>query len=85
MRYFFPKDSLEMLNRYISARCHSDASGKYIEWLVQEARVYGYPLKGSWFDIGRYESLKSAEEEFKKIKNKNSNFKFSMRQSSFLK
>jgi glucose-1-phosphate thymidylyltransferase len=66
--YFFPKDSLEMLNRYISARCHSDASGKYIEWLVQEARVYGYPLKGSWFDIGRYESLKSAEEEFKKIK-----------------
>ncbi|MCM8786482.1 MAG: nucleotidyltransferase family protein [Candidatus Omnitrophica bacterium] len=62
--YFFPKDSLYLLDEFINSKENADASGKYISWLVKNNKVFGYILKGKWFDIGHFETLKIAEKEF---------------------
>ena len=63
--YFFPKQSLGLLDLFISQHQDFDAAGKYIGWLSKEAEVFGHELKGKWIDIGHLDSLKQAEAEFK--------------------
>ncbi len=63
--YFFPKESLNFMKTFSKNNGHLDAAGKYISWLSKEDKVFGYTLKGKWFDIGHIEALKNAEEEFK--------------------
>lgn len=62
--YFFPEQSVDFLDLFISRHDNIDASGKYIEWLAQKTKVFGYTLKGKWIDIGHFDSLKVAEKEF---------------------
>jgi glucose-1-phosphate thymidylyltransferase len=62
--YFFPSDSFIMLEDFLEANPKSDASGQYIAWLVENTKVYGYTLKGNWFDIGSKSSLESARKYF---------------------
>lgn len=62
--YYFPKHSLGVLNEFIKNNKNVDASGKYIEWLAKESKVFGYTLKGDWIDIGHFDSLKEAKEKF---------------------
>ena len=45
-----------------------DAAGKYIKWLTAKTEVFGYTLKGKWFDIGHIDSLRLAEKEYKSSK-----------------
>ena len=63
--YFFPKESLDLIEVFISQNENVDASGKYIEWLVKEKKVFGYTLRGKWIDIGDFEALRLAEKEVK--------------------
>jgi len=63
--YFFPKQSLNLFESFINQNENVDASGKYIGWLSEESKVFGYTLKGKWIDIGHFDSLKQAEEDFK--------------------
>jgi len=63
--YFFPKQSLQLFDSFISNNGSVDASGKYIAWLSKESKVFGYTLGGKWIDIGHFDSLKQAEREFK--------------------
>tara|TARA_B100000315_G_scaffold260621_1_gene323469 strand:+ start:1129 stop:1860 length:732 start_codon:yes stop_codon:yes gene_type:complete len=63
--YFFPRKSLKLLDSYVRNHENVDASGKYIEWLSKESKVFGYLLKGNWIDIGHSDSLKLAAKEFK--------------------
>ena len=62
--YFFPKQSLDLFDSFISNNGSVDASGKYIAWLSKESKVFGYILGGKWIDIGHFDSLKQAEREF---------------------
>ncbi len=62
--YFFPKDSLKLLDTFLKLEKHPDASGKYIKWLSEETEVFGYTLKGKWTDIGHIDSLRLAEKEY---------------------
>jgi glucose-1-phosphate thymidylyltransferase len=62
--YFFPKESVGLLNIFISQYPNNDAAGKYVEWLAKESKVFGYTLGGKWIDIGHQDSLKQAEGEF---------------------
>jgi len=57
--YFFPKESLVYLNRFLKENKTHDAAGKYIEWLVKESTVYGYVFEGRWVDVGHKDSLKT--------------------------
>ena len=63
--YFFPKQSLKLLNEYLTTQKHLDHSGRYIAWLAQKTKVFGYTLKGRWLDIGHFDSLKLAKKLFK--------------------
>ncbi len=63
--YFFPKQSLSLFDSFIAKNENVDASGRYIAWLGRESKVFGYTLKGRWIDIGHFDSLKQAEQEFK--------------------
>ncbi|MCK4912910.1 MAG: hypothetical protein KAS05_04220, partial [Candidatus Omnitrophica bacterium] len=63
--YFFPKQSLNSFESFIKQNGNVDASGKYIAWLSKVSKVFGYTLSGKWIDIGHFDSLKQAEEEFK--------------------
>lgn len=64
--YYLPRDALKLLDAFLVETPHADASGKYIEWLVRKTDIFGHILKGKWFDIGHYDSLKSAEEAFRR-------------------
>jgi len=63
--YFFPKESLDLIEVFISQDGNVDTSGKYIEWLVKERKVFGHTLRGKWIDIGDFQALKLAEKEVK--------------------
>lgn len=63
--YFFPSQSLHLLDSFIAENENADASGRYIAWLSEESKVFGYTLEGKWIDIGHLDSLKQAEKEFK--------------------
>jgi len=61
--YFFPKESLAYLDKFAQETENSDASGKYIEWLISKTDVYGYLFKGKWVDIGNKSVLEELERE----------------------
>ncbi|MBU1113195.1 MAG: nucleotidyltransferase family protein [Candidatus Omnitrophica bacterium] len=63
--YFFPRQSLRLLDQFVRQNQNVDASGRYIAWLAKKAKVFGYILKGRWVDIGHFNSLKLAEKIFK--------------------
>ncbi|MDD5583959.1 MAG: nucleotidyltransferase family protein [Candidatus Omnitrophica bacterium] len=63
--YYFPKESLTLLDAFLNAGHNTDASGKYIAWLAQQEDVFGYILKGDWLDVGHYDALRLAEKRFK--------------------
>ncbi len=62
--YFFPKPSLDLFDVYMRLNHSADAAGKYIEWLITQTKVYGYPLQGRWIDIGHIDALRLAREQF---------------------
>jgi glucose-1-phosphate thymidylyltransferase len=63
--YFFPKESLKYLDLFLKEEKSLDASGTYIKWLLTKTDIFGYVLKGRWSDIGRIDSLKRAEKEYR--------------------
>lgn len=63
--YFFPKETLAYVDRYLQSNGNSDAPGFYISWLTEQIDVYAFPFKGTWFDIGDLNSYYKADEFFK--------------------
>ena len=62
--YYFPNESLSLLNDFSRQGHTFDAAGEYIRWLVGKTEVLGYTFTGKWMDIGHYDSLKEAEKYF---------------------
>lgn len=65
--YFFTKDGVKLISRYIKEGHKADALGHFIEWLIQQTDVYGYVHDGSWFDIGSLESYEEANGYYEKL------------------
>lgn len=68
--YYFPSSQLGLFKEYLSQGNISDAPGHYINWLRRREAVFGFRVKGVWFDIGTQEAYKSANEERATIFNK---------------
>jgi glucose-1-phosphate thymidylyltransferase len=66
--YWFPKESLELLDRYVREGHNPDRPGDYIAWLTKVDRVFAYRFKGVWFDIGDIDSYREAERIFQSTK-----------------
>ena len=62
--YYFPKESLSLIDRYLEANRNPDAPGYYIGWLAKETNVFAFPFSGAWFDIGDFNSYQKANEHF---------------------
>lgn len=63
--YFFPKETLTYVDRYLQSNGNPDAPGFYISWLTQQISVYAFQFNGTWFDIGDLNSYYKANEFFK--------------------
>lgn len=67
--YFFPKERLDIVKRYLETDTAKDAPGYFLEWLYKRESVFGYVFKDKkWFDIGDKKSLEEADIEFRKEK-----------------
>lgn len=68
--YFFPRETLIYVDRYLETKGNPDAPGFYVSWLIQQIEVYAFRFNGTWFDIGDLNSYDKADEFFKTQKNK---------------
>ncbi len=62
--YFFPQETLKFMEEYFRTKGETDLAGRYIAWLIENTKVYGYIFKGIWLDIGTKESLEKARRIF---------------------
>ncbi|MFH1225434.1 MAG: nucleotidyltransferase family protein [Candidatus Diapherotrites archaeon] len=63
--YFYPAKTIARISEYISEGNDPDKMGNFLEWLITREAVYGHIFLEKWFDIGSFESLGRAREEFK--------------------
>ncbi|MBI4394733.1 MAG: nucleotidyltransferase family protein [Candidatus Omnitrophica bacterium] len=63
--YYFPKETLTYIDRYLEENQNPDAPGYYIKWLAEETNVFVFPFRGSWFDIGDLNSYQKADQYFR--------------------
>lgn len=64
--YYFPKNKLGLVRTYLEAGLNKDQPGHYIRWLSENDAVYGYKIRGEWFDIGDKKLLKLADDAYLK-------------------
>ncbi len=62
--YYFPKESLGLIDQYLKETGTSDTAGDYIKWLCRNNSVYGFKFTGKWYDIGSIESYEKAQKDF---------------------
>lgn len=58
--YIFSRESLKLISEYLKSGLNPDAPGFYLQWLHKKENLYGYILKGCWFDIGDIDSYENA-------------------------
>ena len=63
--YYFPKETLSCVDRYLEKNQNLDAPGFYMSWLAQEIDVFAFPFSGTWFDIGDLNSYHQADQFFR--------------------
>ena len=62
--YYFPKETLSLVDEYLRWEGAKDAPGYYITWLLGRIKIFGYTFSGSWYDIGDIRSLEEADKVF---------------------
>jgi glucose-1-phosphate thymidylyltransferase len=62
--YYFPKNKLPFIHKYVKMHSKLDAPGYYIGWLSKEDKVYGFRFLEDWYDIGSIESYKAADKKY---------------------
>ena len=63
--YFFPRNTLQLLKKYLAKGLNKDQPGHYIRWLSENHKVYAYTVAGEWFDIGDKDLLKIADKVYR--------------------
>lgn len=62
--YFYPRDVLPLVHRYVAEGNNADQPGRLVEWLYTRTPVYTWRVPGIWFDIGSEEGLREADRVF---------------------
>ncbi len=68
--YFIPKEKLAKIFDYMKTDLPKDAPGNLMKWLAKVDRLFGYVTNEAWYDIGDIDSLREADEDFKKKERK---------------
>ena len=66
--YYFPENSLKLIDEYLSRPDASDAPGYYIRWLSGRVKIFGFLFSGMWYDIGNLKALEDANQVFREKK-----------------
>lgn len=69
--YFYPEEKVDLIKEYMKRSFTKDAPGFFMKWLKAREHIYGFVFKENWYDIGDKESLKKADEEYRKKEKKN--------------
>jgi glucose-1-phosphate thymidylyltransferase len=64
--YFFRKQTLDLIRKYIEQGNNPDKTGSFIEWLYKREEVYTYSTDKNWYDIGTHDQLKIADKNYGK-------------------
>jgi glucose-1-phosphate thymidylyltransferase len=59
--YIYHREHAALLQEYLEGGNSADAPGRFPEWLVHRAPVYGYAFEGLWMDIGDRDQLRTAD------------------------
>ena len=62
--YFFPRQKLQLIEKYIAEKNNPDKMGFFLMWLMQHEKVLGHVYIEKWFDIGWIEALETARKEY---------------------
>ena len=65
--YYYSPKVLSLFTTYLAAGNNPDQPGRFVQWLYRRAPVKTFQLKGKWLDIGSKETLKEADEIFRKF------------------
>jgi glucose-1-phosphate thymidylyltransferase len=65
--YYYSPKVLSLFTTYLAAGNNPDQPGRFVQWLYRRTPVKTFQLKGKWFDIGSKETLKEADEIFRKF------------------
>jgi len=59
--YLLRRCDIPLVGRYLEEGNDSDKAGSFIQWLITQEEVVGYPFTGRWVDIGTRAELERAE------------------------
>ncbi|VVB99072.1 Bifunctional protein GlmU [uncultured archaeon] len=62
--YIFSRNDVKEITKYIEFGNKPDNSGDFIKWLAGHRPIFAFVFKEKWYDIGSFESLGKAREEF---------------------
>ena len=62
--YVFKKDDLALLKSYLKEGNSPENAGDFVKYLLEKSGVCGFVFTEKWFDIGSFEELGRAREEF---------------------
>lgn len=62
--YFYRKETLPLIDRYLAEGNNPDAPGHFIPWLIHQTPVYAYVFDDVILDIGTPETYQKAQELF---------------------
>ncbi len=65
--YYYSPKVLSLFTTYLAAGNNPDQPGRFVQWLYKRTPVKTFQLKGKWLDIGSKETLRKADESFRKI------------------
>ena len=62
--YVFKKEDVALLKPYIKEGNSHENAGDFLKYVAQKSSVNAFVVDGKWFDIGTFEELGRAREEF---------------------
>jgi len=62
--YFYPRETLQLVRRYLGEGNNPDQPGRLVEWMHTRTPFYTWRIPGRWYDIGSPETLEAADREF---------------------
>ncbi|MBN2457718.1 nucleotidyltransferase family protein [Candidatus Woesearchaeota archaeon] len=68
--YILKRSDLLMLSRFINSKDRPDNIGEIIRFLITKTKVYGFPFKESWVDIGGKKEYEEANKRYYELNKK---------------
>ena len=65
--YYYPKDLIPTIKRYVEDGHNADQPGRLVQWLYPRIPVFTWSLPGLWYDIGSKETLEEANRIFSEL------------------